>query len=37
MTADSKPAAESLADYTTLLLSLCIEMKMAPRPTTGWT
>ena len=30
VTADSETGAESLADYTTLLLRLCIEMKMAP-------
>jgi thioester reductase-like protein len=30
VTADSETGAESLADYTTLLLRLCIEMKSAP-------
>jgi amino acid adenylation domain-containing protein/thioester reductase-like protein len=30
VTADSETGAESLADYTTLLLRLCIEMKTAP-------
>ena len=30
ITADSETGAESLADYTTLLLRLCMEMHMAP-------
>ena len=30
VTADSETGAESLADHTTLLLRLCIEMKTAP-------